>query len=118
MAIVATQRLTELRFFDVDQPTYFQPYKAVCNVTELDSDVVMITGLHGKLTRKNFAELVMFLLKAGYVSVLSQRSNGSGVPYSVEIQDQLMSPNKWWKTDLMTIKPIAEAYLVRCLNRG
>lgn len=49
------------------------PYKAVCTITYIRPDTVVISGMHGQLNKSDMAELFKRLVKEGVTKLIAER---------------------------------------------
>jgi hypothetical protein len=76
--------ITLLRFYKEDKPSNYADYSAVCNLVWETPTTIWLKGFHGDMTRKNFRELLDFLVDNKIEIVKAFRSPKHILPLAVE----------------------------------
>lgn len=79
---------SQVRFFNKESSDPYASYDAICTLMWETPQIVWITGLHGVITRKLLAELIVFLDSQDVQQIKAYRAPGRNLPLS-----ELIGPN-------------------------
>jgi hypothetical protein len=79
--------LSELRFFDADEPAPMAPFDACCLVMWESERVVWLRMMHGRMSRKLIRQLVAWMADHGVELVCAHRAQGHVLPLARQRED-------------------------------
>lgn len=82
-----TPTLSELRFFEADDPPPMAPFDACCNVIWESERVVWVRMMHGRMSPKLLRELIAWLHERGVQILRAHRAPHRLLPMAVRRPD-------------------------------